>query len=44
MDNTKTDDSKPPWELSLMFSKIFLKKKSEVCGGKNDSRKAKNSA
>lgn len=45
MDNTKTDDNNPPLELlPLMFSKIFLKKKSEVWGGKNDSRNSKNSA
>ena len=43
IDNTKTEDNKPPrWDWSI-FSKIFWKKNSEVFGGKKESKNLKNS-
>ena len=43
IDRTKTEDNNPPLGDLSIFSKIFWKKKSEVFGGKNESKKTKNS-
>ena len=43
IETINTEDSKPPrWVLSI-FSKIFIKKKSEVLGGKNEFKNFKDS-
>jgi hypothetical protein len=39
----KTVESRPPVCFLLIFSKILSLKKSEVCGGKNESKKFKKS-
>ena len=36
------EDNKLPWLLVLILLNIFSLKNSDVCGGKNESKKVKN--